>query len=250
MRAIGVIPARFDSTRFPGKVLADLLGKPLIQHVYEQALKANTLEDLIVATDEEKILKTVQDFGGRAVMTSKEHASGTDRLTEVVNPIDVQVVVDIQADEPLIHFTMIDELVECLIKDTEIPMATLICQIEDMQELVDPNVVKVVKDKNNFALYFSRSLIPNLRSSLPLSQSLKFYKHLGLYAYTKDFLFTFTNLPLGELETAEKLEQLRVLEHGYKIKLIETAIDTIGVDTPEDLEKVKQKMQIQKTEDR
>lgn len=239
MRAIGVIPARYASSRFPGKPLEDLLGKPLIQHVWEEALKARSLEDLVVATDDERILKAVQDFGGRAVMTAAAHKSGTDRLTEVVNPIDTQIVVNIQGDEPLICPLMIDQLVECLLQNPEIPMASVIRKIEDMHELLDPNVVKVVKDKNNCALYFSRSTIPHLRSP----GSLPFYKHLGLYAYTKDFLFTFTNLPVGELEAAEKLEQLRALEHGYKIKLIETDVNTIGVDTPEDLEKAKQRMQ-------
>ncbi len=242
MRAIGVIPARYESSRFPGKVLADLFGRPLIQYVYEEALKATSLEDLLVACDDERVLKAVQDFGGRAVMTSKEHKSGTDRITEVVNPIDSQIVVNIQADEPLIRFSMIDELVNCLSQDPDIPMATLIHKIDQIQDLEDPNVVKVVKDKNNFALYFSRSPIPHLRSSLAASQSLSFYKHLGLYAYTKDFLFTFTNLPMGELEESEKLEQLRALEHGYRVKVIETGFNVIGVDTPEDLEKVKARM--------
>lgn len=240
MKAIGIIPARFESSRFPGKVLADLLGKPLIQYVYEEALKSNSLEDLLIATDDERILKAVENFGARAVMTAKEHKSGTDRLTEVINPIDTQIVVNIQADEPLIQSSMIDELVNCLLEDPNIPMTSLIHKIEDLQDLMDPNIVKVVKDKNNFALYFSRSPIPHLQSSLPVPQSLKFYKHLGLYAYTKDFLFTFTNLPLGKLEQAEGLEQLRALECGFRIKLIETGFNTIGVDTPEDLEKVKQ----------
>jgi len=234
MKAIGVIPARLESSRFPGKVLAELLGRPLIQYAYEEALKAGALEDLVVATDEERILKAVENFGGRAMMTAKEHKSGTDRLSEVVNPIDTQIVVNIQADEPLIHFSMIDELVNCLLEDPGIPMASLIHKIEDERELKDPNVVKVVKDRNNFALYFSRSLIPH--TNCP---SCAFYKHLGLYAYTKDFLFTFTNLPQGQLEKAERLEQLRALEHGYKIKLIETRFNAIGVDTPEDLEKVR-----------
>ncbi|MBU3933984.1 MAG: 3-deoxy-manno-octulosonate cytidylyltransferase [Candidatus Omnitrophica bacterium] len=242
MRAIGVIPARFESSRFPGKVLAELLGRPLIQYAYEEALKAGALEDLVVATDDERVLKAVENFGGRAVLTAKGHKSGTDRLTEVVNPIDTEIVVNIQADEPLIHFSMIDELVGCLSEDPGIPMASLIHKIEDEHDLKDPNVVKVVKDKDNFALYFSRSLIPYSGAAPAALQSPSFYKHLGLYAYTKDFLFTFTNLPEGELEKAERLEQLRALENGYKIKLIETRFNTIGVDTPQDLEKVRVKM--------
>lgn len=243
MKAIGVIPARFASTRFPGKVLAELNGRPLIQHVYEEALKASSLQDLLVATDEEKVVKAVEDFGGQALLTAKEHKSGTDRLREVVNSIDAKIVVNIQADEPLIHFSMIDRLVNCLSEDTDVPMATLIHRIEDVHELDNPNVVKVVKDKNDFALYFSRSLIPHSHLPVFISRSLFLYKHLGIYAYTKDFLFTFTNLPVRELERAEQLEQLRALENGYKIKVIETDINTIGVDTPEDLERVKQRMQ-------
>jgi 3-deoxy-manno-octulosonate cytidylyltransferase (CMP-KDO synthetase) len=240
MNALGVIPARYESNRFPGKVLADLCGQPVIQYVYEEALKASTLEDLLVATDDERILKRVENFSGRALLTAKGHQSGTDRITEVVNPIDTQIVVNIQADEPLIHFSMIDELVNCLLQNPDICMATLIHKIEDKRQLEDPNIVKVVKSKDDFALYFSRSLIPHSRSSLQLSPSLSFYKHLGIYAYTKDFLFTFTNLPVGILERSERLEQLRALEHGYKIKLIETSFNTIGVDTPQDLERVKQ----------
>jgi 3-deoxy-manno-octulosonate cytidylyltransferase (CMP-KDO synthetase) len=238
MKAIGIIPARYEASRFPGKVLAELCGRPLIQYVYEEALKSKVLEDLLVATDEERILKAVQGFGGRAVLTAKEHRSGTDRLRQVVNPIDTRIVVNIQADEPLIHFSMIDDLVNCLLANPGIPMATLIHKIEDMRELEDRNVVKVVKDKNNFALYFSRSPIPCTEHQTANTKH-QFYKHPGLYAYTKDFLFTFANLPMAELEKAESLEQLRALEHGYRIKLIETGFDTIGVDTPGDLEKVR-----------
>jgi len=239
MQAIGIIPARYESTRFPGKVLADLLGKPLIQYVWEEALKARRLDDLVVATDDERVVKAVEGFGGRAVMTARGYRSGTDRIAEVANPVDAQIVVNIQADEPLISASMIDELVDCLIQDPELPMASLIYKIKDMHELIDSNVVKVVKDVNSYALYFSRSVIPHLRNALPESDALSFYKHLGIYAYTKDFLFTFTNLSVGQLEKAEKLEQLRALEHGYKIKLVETGVDTIGVDTAQDLEKVK-----------
>ena len=239
MRAIGIIPARYEASRFPGKVLSDIHGKPLIQYVYEEALKSNALEDLVVACDDERILKAVEGFGGRAVMTSNIHQSGTDRLTEVVNPIDTEIVVNIQADEPLIHASMIDDLVNCLIDNPQVPMASLMHRINNAQDLEDRNVVKVVADRDNFALYFSRSLIPHVRSLGPDALPPAYFKHLGLYAYTKDFLFTFTNFPVGELERVEKLEQLRALEHGFRIKLIETAFDTIGVDTPEDLDKVR-----------
>ena len=242
MKAIGVIPARYDSTRFPGKVLADIHGRPLIQYVYEEALKAKNLQDLLVATDDQRVLEAVQAFGGRGVITAKEHQSGTDRISEVVNPIDAQIVVNIQGDEPLIKFSMIDELVECLSQDSQLCMATLIRKIEEREELENQNVVKVVKDKNNFALYFSRLPVPHLRSDSAQIEDLTYYKHLGLYAYTKDFLFIFTHLPQGVLERTEQLEQLRALEQGYKIKLVETGMDTIGVDIPQDLERVKARL--------
>jgi len=232
MDAIGIIPARYHSTRFEGKVLKDLLGKSLIQHVWDNAKRASTLEDLIVATDDERIESEVLRFGGKVILTAKEHKSGTDRLGEVVNPIDVKVVVNIQADEPLLHPSMIDDMVRSLLENKDIDMATLMKRITDPKELANPNVVKVVTDKNGYALYFSRSMIPYPR----IKKNANFYKHIGLYAFTKDFLFTFTNLPPSTLENIEGLEQLRILENGYKIKVIETQFDTIGIDTPEDLE--------------
>ncbi len=235
MDTIGVIPARFKATRFEGKVLADLSGKSVIQRVYEAAKKSRALDEVIVATDDERICTAVEGFGGKAVLTSPDHQTGTDRLTEVVNPLDVRVIVNIQADEPLIHHTMIDELVNTMLDDHSIPIATVIKRIEKREETRDPNVVKVVINKSGFALYFSRSPIPFERGE----EAKRFYKHLGLYAYTKDFLFTFTNLPKSELERVESLEQLRILEHGFKIKTIETNFETVGIDTPEDLERAK-----------
>lgn len=236
MDAIGIIPARYQSTRFEGKVLKDLLGKSVIQHVWDNARHASTLEDLIVATDDERIEAEVRRFGGKAILTAKEHKSGTDRLREVVNPIDVKVIVNIQADEPLLHPSMIDDIVRPLLEDEGIDMATLKKLITDPEELTNPNVVKVVTDKNDYALYFSRSMIPYPR----VKKDARFYKHIGLYAFTKDFLFTFTNLPPSELEEVEGLEQLRVLENGYKIKVVETQFDTIGIDTSEDLERARE----------
>ena len=236
MKAIGVIPARWGSTRFEGKVLADLLGKPVIQHVWENARRASTLDDLIVATDEEKVKEEVERFGGKAVLTSKEHKTGTDRLREVVNPIDAKVVVNIQADEPLLHPSMIDDIVRPLLEDKGISMTTLKKKITDPEDLRNPNVVKVVTDKNGYALYFSRSPIPFPR----FHDGVVFYKHIGIYGFTKEFLFTFTTLPVSALENIEGLEQLRVLENGYKIKVAETQFDTIGIDTPEDLERAKE----------
>ncbi len=235
MRAIGIIPARYAATRFEGKVLADLCGKPVIQHVWENAKKARMLDDLIIAADDERIIEQVQAFGGKAVFTAKAHPSGTDRLREIANPLDVEIVVNIQADEPLVQPSMIDELVRALVSDSGISMATLMKKIDNKDEIANPNVVKVVVNKDNFALYFSRYPIPFYKQSKPVL----YYKHIGLYSYTKDFLFTFANLPPSFLEKAEGLEQLRALENGYKIKVLETTYETVGIDTPEDLAKAK-----------
>ncbi len=260
MRAIGVIPARFSSTRFEGKVLAKIYDKPLIQYVYENARRAKLLDDLVVATDDQRVMEAVKEFGGKALLTAKEHKSGTDRLKEVVDPIDVKVVVNIQADEPLIHPTMIDDVVRALLDQPAIKIATILKKIEVGNEITDSNVVKVVFDKNAFALYFSRAPIPyksnyelpSCAKAFPFARASEdksegrpvanYYKHIGLYAYSKDFLSAFTNLPVSILEEAERLEQLRALENGYRIKVIETNYETLAVDTPEDLETVKEKL--------
>lgn len=239
MDVIGVIPARYSSTRFEGKVLADILGKPMLQHVWERAKQAKVLDDLIVACDDERVLAAAAGFGAKTVLTAKGHISGTDRIIEVVNPLDVKVVVNIQGDEPLIHPMMIDMAAQALLDDQTVSMATIMKKIEQAHDIANPDVVKVVVDKNNFALYFSRAAIPfPARNSEVVSPA--YYKHIGLYAYTKDFLFIYRNLPPSDLEKTEKLEQLRVLSEGYRIKVIETKYDTIGVDTPHDLEKVKE----------
>lgn len=238
MDVIGIIPARYSSTRFQGKVLADIAGKPMLQHVWERAKESRLLEDLIIACDDELVAKAAQDFGAKVVLTAKGHASGTDRICEVINPLDVKVIVNIQGDEPLIHPTMIDGVARALLDDSSISMATVMKKVEEPEVINDPNVVKVVIDKNNFALYFSRAPVPfhakESQISLPV-----YFKHIGLYSYTKDFLFIYKNLPVSYLERVERLEQLRVLEEGFRIKVIETKFDTIGVDTPEDLEKVR-----------
>lgn len=236
MNAIGVIPARWASTRFEGKVLAEIGKKTIIQYVWERAKESKLLDDLIVAADNEKVVDIVKKFGGKVCYTSPDQPSGTDRIAEVVNPIDVKIVVNIQGDEPMVRGIMIDDLIRALLEDEEAQMATLVKRIEDSKDISNPNVVKVVVDKNGYALYFSRSPIPYIREK---GDSFEFYKHIGMYAYTKDFLFTYTNLPSSKLEHAEKLEQLRVLEHGFKIKTVETAFDTIGIDTPEDLERLR-----------
>ena len=236
MNAIGVIPARWASRRFEGKVLSEIGKKTIIQYVWETAKESKLLDDLIVAADNEKVVDVVKKFGGKVCYTSPDQPSGTDRIAEVVNPIDVKIVVNIQGDEPMVKGIMIDNLISALLEDKEAQMATLVKRIEDSKEISNPNVVKVVVDKKGYALYFSRSPIPYMREE---GDSFEFYKHIGMYAYTKDFLFTYTNLPSSKLEHAEKLEQLRALEHGFKIKTVETEFDTIGIDTPDDLKRLK-----------
>lgn len=240
MEVIGVIPARYGSSRFEGKVLADIAGKPMIQRVWEAATKAKTLDELVVACDDERIHKAVCDFGGRAVMTSRDHASGTERIIEVITDMDVKVVVNIQADEPLLHPSMIDDVSRSLLDEPSLVVATLMKRILREEEIADPNVVKVVCDKKGRALYFSRSVIPFVREQGAGGTS--YYKHIGLYGYTKDFLFVYKNLAASRLEKLEKLEQLRILENGYPIKVLETQRETLGVDTPEDLEKVRREL--------
>jgi len=237
MDVIGVIPARYSSTRFEGKILVDILGKPMIQRVWEQAKQAFLLDDLIIACDDERVAKVANEFGAKVVLTAKGHISGSDRISEVVNPIDVKIVINIQGDEPLIHPMMIDTLAQTLLDDSSVSMATLMKKIEDPNDIEDPHVVKVVVDKNNFALYFSRAPIPHKAHNCEV-KSPAYYKHIGLYGYTKDFLFMYKNLPVSQLEMIEQLEQLRVLEAGFRIKVIETKYDTIGVDKPQDIDKV------------
>ena len=242
MDVVGIIPARYSSTRFEGKVLADILGKPMLQHVWERAKESRLLDEVIIACDDERVAVTARAFGSKVAMTAKAHASGSDRICEVINPLDVKVVINIQADEPLIHPTMIDKVARELLENSSIPMASVMKAIDEEEIVNNPDVVKVVIDKNNFAIYFSRSPIPyharNSNIAVPI-----YFKHIGLYGYTKDFLYTYKNLPVSYLERVECLEQLRVLEQGFRIKMIETKFDTIGVDTPEDLEKVKAYLQ-------
>lgn len=237
MKIIGVIPARWASTRFQGKVLAEIHGKPMLQHVWERAQQSRHLNDLLIACDDEKVLKTAKQFKAKAVLTSKDHPSGTDRIAEAVQNLQADIIVNIQADEPLIHPSMIDDLAQALMEDSSCGMATVIKRIDNEKDLNNPNVVKVVIDQKGYALYFSRLAIPYNRENKNFL-GIEYYKHLGIYAYRKDFLFTFKNLPKSKLEEVEQLEQLRALEAGYKIKTVKTDRDTIGVDTPEDLKKV------------
>jgi 3-deoxy-manno-octulosonate cytidylyltransferase (CMP-KDO synthetase) len=239
MKVVCIIPARYDSTRFPGKALADLCGKPMIQHVYERVLKANTVSYVAVATDDERILEAVQRFGGHAIMTSTMHKSGTDRIAEAVSKLDLSdtdIVVNIQGDQPLFEPSQIDEVVKPLLNDPTIPMATLIYKIVRKEEIPHPNAVKVVFDKDHFAIYFSRATIPYVRDK---GSKASYYKHHGIYAYRRSFLETFTRLPEGVLEKLEALEQLRAMEHGYKIKVVETLYDSVEIDTPQELKRVR-----------
>jgi 3-deoxy-manno-octulosonate cytidylyltransferase (CMP-KDO synthetase) len=235
-KVIGVIPARLGSSRFPGKILKDIAGKPMIQWVYEHANKSKLLDELFVAVDDERTLKCVEDFGGKAVMTKLEHQSGTDRIAEAVENIEADIVVNIQGDQPLFDANMIDEAVKPMLENSSINMSTLKTKINE-EDYTDPAVVKVVVDENDFALYFSRSLIPYSRDKVEV----EIFEHVGVYVYRKDFLLTISKLPQTTLEKIEMLEQLRVLEKGYKIKVIETKSDSISgisVDTPEDRDKV------------
>ncbi|WP_297057290.1 3-deoxy-manno-octulosonate cytidylyltransferase [Thermosulfurimonas sp.] len=240
MRIVGIIPARYGSTRFPGKPLADLWGKPLIQHVYERARSSEILEKVVVATDDERILRTVRDFGGEALMTSPEHTCGTERIAEaagILGLADGDIVVNIQGDQPLLAPEALEDLVRPLLLSGEIPMATLAIPMENPEEIEDPNRVKVVLDRQGRALYFSRSPIPYFR---PPGKSPQYLRHIGLYAYRKEFLDLFVTLPPGELEQAEKLEQLRALENGYPIAVTITPYACPEVDTPEDLERLRE----------
>lgn len=237
MKILGVIPARYGSTRFEGKALADILGKPMIQHVYERAIKATNIDDLTVATDDERIFNVVRDFGGKAVMTS-QHPSGTDRIAEVAKNCDADIIVNIQGDEPLIEPRMIDEAIEPFFKDDNIDLSTLVHRINSDLEYNNPNVVKVVVNKAGFAMYFSRSPIPYIKTNIN-RENICLYRHVGLYVYKKKALLEFARMQSTDLEICEGLEQLRFLENGYKMKVVETHYKSIGVDTPEDLEKVK-----------
>ncbi len=235
MKILCVIPARYASTRLPGKPLKDVAGKPMICRVYDRASQAKTLAGVVVATDDERILRAVEDHGGRAMMTAKDHPTGTDRLAEVAEAYpDVDLIINVQGDEPLIEPSLIDELGRAFDGDAELQMATVMTPMEDEAEQKNPNNVKVVTDKNGYALYFSRSLLPYPRNDA----GTPVYKHIGIYAYRRDFLLAYAKMTPTPLERAESLEQLRALENGYKIKCIRTNARFVGVDTPEDLAKV------------
>lgn len=243
MRVTAIIPARYASTRFPGKPLADIAGKPMIRHVYERTAACARVDRVIVATDDGRISRAVQAFGGEVQMTRTDHATGTDRLAEVAERIETDLVVNVQGDEPLIEPRMIEQAVAPLLKDAAIPMGTLKTPIATAEEYLNPNVVKVVTDRQGFALYFSRAPIPHPRDFAEDLAAhfyrLAAFKHIGLYVYRRDFLLAYPTLPVTPLEQLEKLEQLRALEHGYRIYVAETNLSSQGVDTPEDLARVK-----------
>jgi len=243
MKTLGVIPARYGAQRFPGKPLALIAGQPLIRRVYDRARRATRLDHVIVATDDTRILETVTGFGGDAALTSPTCATGTDRIAEVARQYDCTWVVNIQGDEPLMRPEMIDQLVEGIQADAACSMATLVRPIESAAVLQNPNVVKVVVARTGYAVYFSRSIVPYVRDagepgSVAWLKRARFYKHLGIYAYRKELLLQFVQWPPTELEQAEKLEQLRALDHGVPIRALVTPHDSIGVDQPADIELV------------
>jgi 3-deoxy-manno-octulosonate cytidylyltransferase (CMP-KDO synthetase) len=241
-RIVAVIPARYGSERLPGKPLADIAGKPMIQHVVERVRKASLVQEVIVATDDERIAAAVRSFGGRAVMTDPALRSGTDRIAMVARELaDAGIVVNVQGDEPLIHPGMVDEAVRPLLGDSGLNVATLVHRITDPADLENPAVVKVVLDHHLNCLYFSRSLIPFARD-IPVGERLlraPYWKHVGLYVFRRAFLLRFASLPQTSLERAEKLEQLRILEHGERIRASVTEHESQPVDTPGDLERVR-----------
>ncbi len=256
-RALGIIPARYASSRFPGKPLATLSGKPLLQHVYERTRRSAEIADVWVATDDERIRGMVAGFGGRAVMTSPRHASGSDRIAEAAalpGAAGFDIIVNVQGDQPLIDPHALDGLVRALREDANLAMATLYEPLRTVEDLLDPNVAKVVADRTGHALYFSRSPIPfywragarleSLRSAIEIELPRRpegmagFFKHVGVYAFRKSFLFEFSRMERSPLETMESLEQLRVLEAGRRIRLVPSAGVSISVETPGDLERV------------
>ena len=232
MKTLCVIPARYASTRLPGKPLKDIAGKPMICRVYKRALKAQSMSEVLVATDDERILAVVKEHGGKAMLTAKNRPTGTDRLAEVAAAYpEVDVIVNVQGDEPLIEPKLIDELAAVFTEDENLQMATVMTPMVSEEEKNNPNNVKVITDRNGYALYFSRSLIPYPRND----EGVPVYKHIGIYAYRRDFLLKYAKMAPTPLESTESLEQLRALENGYKIKVVKTDYRFVGVDTAEDL---------------
>lgn len=240
MRVAAIIPARYASSRLPGKPLADITGKPMVWRVYERAKMAKLVDEIWVATDDQRVYDAVREYGGNVLMTSPDHPSGTDRLAEAAEKIKADIYVNVQGDEPLIPPELIDAAVEPLLTDPTLNMATAAREITSPDEIADPSVVKVVLDENGYALYFSRAPIPFHRDIWANGSFISgsCLKHIGLYVYRRDFLLKYAKIPPTALELTEKLEQLRALGHGERIKVVITKLESIGVDTPEDLDKV------------
>jgi len=240
LKLLAVIPARYGSNRFPGKPLIALAGRPMIQHVYERVRQVQGVSRVLVATDDERILRAVEDFGGEAILTRPDHRSGTERVAEVAAQVKAQVYVNVQGDEPLIEPATIDLAVQALSADTSVRVATLCVAIANPSDIIDPNVLNVVFDFQGDALYFSRAPIPWVRSESagPVSFPVQHWKHIGLYVFRREVLLEFPTLPPGQLEKRERLEQLRLLENGYKIRVVESAYDSVSVDVPGDVARV------------
>ena len=236
MKIIAMIPARYQASRFPGKLMKDLGGKPVILRTYEAAVNTNLFSEVYVVTDSDIIYKTISNSGGNAIMSKKEHECGSDRIAEAVENIDVDIVVNVQGDEPFIDELSLSKLIEVFKNDIkkEVDLASLKVEITNKEDIENPNNVKVITDVNNMAIYFSRSVIPFHRDS---SVDVKYYKHKGVYAFRKQALIDFYNTPITPLEAAEKIEAIRYQEIGKKIKMVETSVEAVGIDTPEDLEK-------------
>ncbi|MBI2353419.1 MAG: 3-deoxy-manno-octulosonate cytidylyltransferase [Deltaproteobacteria bacterium] len=248
MNITAIIPARYASVRFPGKALAEIGGKPMIQHVYERTTRATLVNEVIVATDDERICQAVHAFGGVCRMTRSDHETGTDRLAEVAGGLGADIIVNVQGDEPLIAPEMIDQAIRPFLDEPALRMGTLKTRIRTLHDFLSPNAVKVVTDRDGNALYFSRSPLPffrdkwqDLKDDSFFSGKLLCYKHVGLYVYRRDFLLEFAAMAPTFLELSEKLEQLRALENGVSIRVVETGFDSIGVDTPEDLAKARER---------
>lgn len=239
MKIIAVIPARYASTRFPAKLMHDLGGKTVILRTYEAAIATQLFDDVFVVTDSDLIFENIVSNGGKALMSKKEHESGSDRIAEAVEFMDVDIVINVQGDEPFINATPLKQIIEAFKQDSDkkIDLASLMFEIKEEEEITNPNNVKVIVDQQGFALYFSRSVIPYPREK---NVGVRYMKHVGIYAFRKEALMDFYRLPMLSLEASEKLEQLRYLEYGKRIKMIETTHGSIGIDTLEDLEKARQ----------
>lgn len=238
MKIIAMIPARYSASRFPGKLMQDLNGKPVITRTYEATVNTKLFDDVFVVTDSQIIYDEIERIGGNVLMSKKEHQCGSDRIAEAVEHLDIDIVVNVQGDEPFTEVASLEKLIEVFKNDPnkEIDLASLMVHITDWEEINNPNTVKVVLDKDNVALYFSRSPIPYPRDE---NVDVKYYKHKGVYAFRKQALMDFYHFPMLTLEAAEKLEQLRYLEYGKKIKMVETHVQGVEIDTPEDLERAK-----------